>query len=93
MNQTTLTAEQFQRISRALADATRYEMLRRIYAEDDQTCGLVCDQLPVTAGTASHHFRELEEAELIQVTKCGRYRKLAARRDIWVAYLAQLRQL
>ena len=89
----TLTAEQFQRISRALADATRYEMLRRIYAEDDLTCGVVCDELPVTAGTASHHFRELEEAELVKVTKFGRYKKLTARRDVWQAYLAQLRQL
>ena len=93
MESITLTAEQFQRISRALGDATRYKMLRRIYAQDDLTCGVVCDELPVTAGTASHHFRELEEAELIQVTKFGRYRKLAARRDIWCAYLAQLRQL
>ena len=93
MAQTTLTAEQFQRISRALADPTRFEMLRRIYAEDEQTCGAVCGELPVTAGTASHHFRELEEAELIQVTKFGRYKKLAARRDVWHAYLVQLRAL
>ncbi len=85
-----LTAEQFQRISRALADPNRYEMLRRIYSTEGQTCGGVTCELPIAAGTASHHLRELELAELIQVTKDGRYRKLAPRREVWRAYLAEL---
>lgn len=89
----TLTPEQIQRISRAIVDPNRYELLRRIYAEKGQCCGSVSSALPITPGTTSHHLRELEAADLIRVTKEGRYRKLAPRREIWRAYLAVLRQL
>ncbi len=88
-----LTAEQFQRIGRAVADANRWEMLRVIFSQPEVTCGDVSGGLPITPGTASHHLRELELADLVTVTKCGRYKKLAPRRDVWDAYLGQLREL
>jgi ArsR family transcriptional regulator len=93
MGQVELTPEQFQRIGRAVSDANRWEMLRLIFSKPDATCGDVNAELPITAGTASHHLRELEMAELVSVTKCGRYKKLAPRRDVWRAYLAQLKSL
>ena len=89
-----LTPEQFQRITRALSDPTRYEMLRRVYASTEtMNCGCTCSGLPISAGTASHHLRELEIAELIQVAKDGRFRLLTPRRDVWAAYLSQLNQI
>jgi ArsR family transcriptional regulator, arsenate/arsenite/antimonite-responsive transcriptional repressor len=92
-----LTPEQFQRINRAIADPNRYEMLRQVFAckdkDKDPTCGSVISALSISPGTASHHLHELEAADLIHVTKAGRYKKLAPRRDIWRAYLTQLRQL
>ena len=89
-----LTPDQFQRITRALADPTRYEMLRRIYAAAETlNCGATCTDLPISPATASHHLRELELADLIEVTKDGRYRLLNPRRDIWQTYLAQLTKL
>ena len=89
----TLTTAQFNRITRALADPTRYAMLRQIYAGKDQTCGSVVSTVDITAGTASHHLRELEVADLIRVTRDGRYRRLAPRREVWQAYLALLHEL
>ena len=88
-----LSPEQFLRIARAIADPTRYEMLRRIYTECNQSCSCVANHLSISPGTVSHHLRELESADLIRVIKNGRYRMLAPRRDIWKAYIAQLRQL
>ena len=89
-----LTPEQFHRITRALSDPTRYEMMRRIYASKDCiNCGDSCDQLSISAATGSHHLRELEIANLIQVKKDGRFKLLTARRDVWKSYLAQLREL
>ncbi len=88
-----LTIEQFQRIARAVSDTNRWEMLRLIFSQPEVTCGDVTAGLPITAGTASHHLKELEVAELVTVTKCGRYRKLTPRRDIWRAYLRQLQEL
>ncbi len=89
-----LSPEQFQRIAKALSDPNRYEMLRLIFqGPEDVTCGCVSSEMPITAATASHHLKELEVADLITVTRCGRYKKLAPRRDIWRAYLGQLREL
>jgi ArsR family transcriptional regulator len=94
MPKSTLTPEQFQRITRALSDPTRYEMLRRIYASQEPiNCGETCSSLPITPGTASHHLRELEIADLIEVAKDGRFKLLTPRRQIWQAYLAQLTKL
>ncbi len=89
----TLTPEQLQRIARALADPNRYEMLRQIYASTEMTCGGVASQVPISAATCSHHLRELENADLIKVTKDGRFKLLTPRREVWRAYLANLRQL
>jgi len=88
-----LSPEQFQRIARAVSDPNRWEMLRLIFAQPETTCGGVSDELPITPATMSHHLRELEVADLVSVTKCGRYKKLAAKRDVWRAYLAMLREL
>ena len=88
-----LTPEQFQRVARAISDANRWEILQKIFKEPEVTCGSVAELLPITAGTISHHLRELELAELIHVTKCGRFRKLTPNRILWRAYLAQLREL
>jgi DNA-binding transcriptional ArsR family regulator len=93
MDKMNLTIEQFQRIARAVSDTNRWEMLRLIFSQPEVTCGDVSAGLPITAGTASHHLKELEVAELVTVTKCGRYRKLTPRRDIWRAYLRQLQEL
>ena len=93
MHDVELTAGQFQRIGRAVSDANRWEMLRLIYSKPEVTCGDVSGCLPITAGTASHHLKELEMAELVNVRKCGRFKKLTPRRDVWSAYLKQLREL
>jgi ArsR family transcriptional regulator len=79
-----LSPDQFQRIARAISDANRWEMLRVIFSRPDVNCGDVSGALPITAGTASHHLKELETAELVEVTP---------RRDVWQAYLAQLKEL
>ena len=73
MSQAKLSSEQFQRITRAISDPNRYEMLRHIFRCGESTCGIVAGTVPITAGTASHHLRELELAELVTVTKDGRF--------------------
>jgi ArsR family transcriptional regulator len=93
MGKVDLTAEQFLRIGRAVSDSNRWAMLRLIFSQPEMTCGDVAAGLPITAGTASHHLKELELAELVTVTKCGRFKKLTPRRDVWRAYLGELREL
>lgn len=88
-----LSAEQFQRITRALDEPSRYGMLREIYASNTTTCGAVSTALGLNTGTASHHLRMLEDADLVRVTKVGRYKMLSPRRDVWKAFLAELKTL
>ena len=91
----TLTPEQLHRIAKALADPTRYEILRRIFAASCEgvSCGGAMHDMTISAATGSHHLRELELAELVSVAKEGRYKRLTPRRDIWKAYLTELRQI
>jgi ArsR family transcriptional regulator len=88
-----LTTQQFQRIARALSDPHRFEMLRKIHATPNMTCSDTCAELPISPATISHHLRDLETAELITVTKDGRYKLLEPRKDIWQAYLDELKAL
>jgi ArsR family transcriptional regulator len=88
-----LTAEEFHRISRAVSDKTRYEMLRKVFASSGLTCGAAAEGLPISTATASHHIRELFNAGLVDVTRQGRYRIVVPRQQIWKAYLALLGRL
>ncbi|WP_132992454.1 ArsR/SmtB family transcription factor [Gordonia zhaorongruii] len=70
----------------ALADPVRLEMARRLYNADDL---LACVQLydTITKATASHHFRILREAGLIERIPSGQAVHFALRRpDVEAAY-------
>jgi ArsR family transcriptional regulator len=89
----TLTEDGFQRIARAVSDPNRLQMMKVIFAQPAVTCGCVAEALPIAAATVSHHLKELELAELIRVEKCGRFRRLSPRREVWKAYLAVLKEI
>jgi ArsR family transcriptional regulator len=92
MAKVTLTAEQVQRIVRALADPNRYDILKRVYAAPKaMTCGCAKGELSISDATCSHHLKELHEAELITMERDGRHRLLTPRRDVWKAFTRQLR--
>src|SRR6266436_6094149 len=54
-----LTAEQFHRISRAVSDNTRYDILRKVFASSGLTCGGAAEGLPISAATVSPKARGL----------------------------------
>jgi len=90
-----MNAKQFQRISKALADPRRYQILERIAKckNGDVACSDMRCALPISAATLSHHLKELANAGLIEVRREGQYAHLKLRRDVWRKYLAQLRKL
>lgn len=89
-----LDAAQFARISKALADPNRFEMLERIAASTEApTCSCVRDWLGLSPATVSHHLKELAEAGLINVERDGKYAHISLRRDVWKAYLNRLSSL
>ncbi len=88
-----LTAEQFHRISRAVSDNTRYDILRKVFASSGLTCGGAAEGLPISAATVSHHLRQLFDAGLVELKRQGRHRIVVPRQRIWKAYLALLGRL
>jgi ArsR family transcriptional regulator, arsenate/arsenite/antimonite-responsive transcriptional repressor len=85
--------KQFQRISKALADPRRYELLSRIAKTGEVACSEVRGELPITAATLSHHLRELANAGLIEIRRQGQFAHLSLRRKIWREYVSKLSKL
>lgn len=85
---------QFQRISKALSDPRRFQLLKRIAASQKEIgCSDIRCEFPISAATLSHHIKELSQAGLITVRKSAKFAYLKLRRDVWRQYLAELRKL
>ena len=57
---------------KALADASRRELLDRLRAENGQTLGELCRRLDMTRQAVSKHLKILEDANLIATVWRGR---------------------
>lgn len=89
-----LDARQFTLIGKALADPTRFEMLRKIGASQEApTCSCVRDWSGLAPATVSHHLRELENAGLVNIERHGKFAYITVRRDVLKAYVKRLSTL
>src|SRR5476651_1195842 len=59
-------------VFRALADASRRELLDRLRADNGQTLNELCARLDMTRQAVSKHLGILEEANLVATVKRGR---------------------
>jgi DNA-binding transcriptional ArsR family regulator len=59
-------------VFRALADASRRDLLDRLRADNGQTLGQLCERLAMTRQAVSKHLGILEEANLVATVKRGR---------------------
>jgi len=84
-------AKQFQMISKAIADARRFEILERIANVTEMACAKLADDLPVSQATISHHLKELSDAGLVDVRREAKFAYFRLERKVWSAYLKALR--
>jgi len=59
-------------VFKALADPTRRKLLDRLYAENGQTLGQLCERLAMSRQAVTKHLRLLEEANLVAIVWRGR---------------------
>jgi ArsR family transcriptional regulator len=88
-----LDEAQFQCIGRAVSDPRRFAILQQIAAADSLACSALQEHEVISAATISHHLKELSEAGLIYMERCGRTANITFRRDIWQSYCARLAAL
>jgi DNA-binding transcriptional ArsR family regulator len=59
-------------VFKALADSSRRELLDRLYAQNGQTLGELCEGLAMTRQAVMKHLNVLEGANLIATQRNGR---------------------
>ena len=84
-----MTAEQFTRINRALADPRRMEILELIASQEEMACSALASDCPISQPTISHHVKELASAGLIKARKQAKYCFYRLDRKVWSEYLAE----
>lgn len=82
------------RITRALVDSRRFEILGRIASvKDEISCINLRAEIAVSRATLSHHLRELANAHLIEIRRQSKYMYLRMRKKTWSQYLKLLRRI
>ncbi|MGC9954612.1 MAG: metalloregulator ArsR/SmtB family transcription factor [Rhizomicrobium sp.] len=59
-------------VFKALADATRRQLLDRLFARNGQTLGALCKEMEMTRQAVTKHLALLEAANLVATQKRGR---------------------
>lgn len=86
-----MNKRRFLRITKALVDSRRFDILERIAATKGEiSCIDLRARIPISKATLSHHLKELTTAGLIDTRRESKYIFLRMRRKTWSAYVKRL---
>ncbi|HEU0184435.1 MAG TPA: metalloregulator ArsR/SmtB family transcription factor [Blastocatellia bacterium] len=79
-------------MAKALADPRRFEIFQKVAtaSAEGMCCGAVCEELPVSQATVSHHLKELTEAGLLETRSAGQFKYWSTNIDVMNEYIAEL---
>ena len=81
-----MTPEAVIKVSKALADPTRFRILQAIAATDEIACGALAARFPITQATCSQHLKVLVDAGLITMRREGQFNYYRLVRETLEAY-------
>src|SRR5215467_4140343 len=87
-----LATEKFDRISKALADPQRREILQKLADTARLNCSDIHALFDISQPTVSHHLKELFYAGLVEREKQGQFCFYHVNSEALSAYLAELRR-
>lgn len=71
---------QLVRMAKALADPTRFAILKALALREEVSCGQLADLFPIAQATVSHHLTVLVNAGLVEMRKQGQHHFFHVRR-------------
>lgn len=86
-----LATEEFDRISKALADPQRREILQKLVARR-MNCSDVHSMFNVSQPTVSHHLKELATAGILDKQKQGQFCFYQVKAEVLSAYVTELQR-
>ena len=81
-----LTPQHVMKITKALADPTRFQILQAIANTQERCCGELARDFPITQATVSKHIKVLTDAGLVEPRRQGQFNYYRMRRDVFDAY-------
>src|SRR6202162_1870248 len=88
-----MSHSEIEKISKALADATRLRIFEAISATNRMNCGEIVSMRGVTPATVSHHLKILSEAGLIACRRAGQFVHSRAVPETITAYARALAKI
>ena len=88
-----MNRSQIEKISKALADATRLKIFEAISSTNHMNCGEIVSMRGVTPATVSHHLKILNEAGLIACRRKGQFVYSQAVPETIAAYTRSLAKM
>lgn len=81
-----MTPQQLMKITKALADPTRFRILQTIAGAQESCCGELARCFPITQATVSQHLKVLAEAGLVEVRREGQFNYYRMLREVFDEY-------
>ena len=82
----------FIRVARALAEATRFEILELIAERPEISCGEIVERFPLSQPAISHHLKLLADAGVVTVRRAGTHGHYRLAEGMLEGFVAELRR-